>query len=289
VTRAHLQLWAAAGALAPWLFPQPSAAEPVQLEWHASAGCPERPALDLDARAPVEVEVWLLQLGPDRARARLRFSGALDAERELEGESCAAVADAAGWLISDVLAHIPALPQPLAAEPSPPTPAEQLGASAWAWLDTAALPQPSPGFGLELALRLAAHWRFSARPRIWIPQARSLSQTSVSAGLAELPLQACYGFSAATLWFGPCASLDLGLVWAGASGALPAPTRFGPWLAAEAALAGEWSISPRWSLGAELAGVHPLWFPRISLVAAGPVDQAARWYVRAGFSLGMRF
>ena len=282
----HKHSWAAAATLALLCLPahaQPSAA--IDLRWRAPHGCPTHAEIEAQlprTAAPLRVDVVVTRIAADRQRAQLRFEGALEAERELEGDSCAALADACVWLISDVSARIPADSPPTAAELDDeedhslqPTAAASIGASAW--LDSAALPHPTPGVALELALRHAS-WRFAARPRFWLPQSRELAQTSVQIGLAELVLQACYGFATGGLWVGPCASAAAGVAWASARATQPAGGRFGPWLALEAAVAAEWSFTPRWFAGLELAGVHPVWFPRISITAAaaGPAPQTPR-------------
>jgi hypothetical protein len=145
---------------------------------------------------------------------------------------------------------------------------------------------------LEGALRLES-WRFALRPRIFLPSKLAapelLQGASANFLLVEVPLQACYGWSLGALKLGPCASMIVGWM-RGASQGLPAArTSAGIWLTLEAAIAAEWTVSPRVMLRGELGLARPIRVPRFVIGNETPIHRTDGWLVRPGIAAGMLF
>jgi hypothetical protein len=308
---------------------QPTAAG-VALRWRAPAGCPTQVEVESELTqlvtseslpaggAALEVSVTV-ERSATRWVAQMRMSGRLDAERSLEGDSCAAVAKASAWLAAQALrslsaaderktradlsgyeesspARAPAAAPQLEQDAPPPMAAEQRAVelAVGVWWDSGALPSSTLALGLEGALWLGS-WRFALRPRIFMPRSLTapelLEGASASFLLVEVPLQACYGWSLSldALKLGPCASMIVGWM-RGASEGLPAArASTGIWLTLEAALAAEWRVSPRVILRGELGLARPMRVPRFVIGRETPLHRTDGWLVRPGIAVGMLF
>jgi hypothetical protein len=313
----------------------PSPAAAVALVWRAPAGCPSQSEvlsalaaavdanLEPDSIPALEVNVVVEQAGV-HWRAHLHMSGALEAARTLEGDSCTALAEASVWLVVQTLRSLAAsaadeaaastpkaeheqaqrvAPEPALASPDVAqraTDADQpLGAAGArslelvlaVWLDSGALPGVSVALGLEVGLNLDA-WRFALRPRVFIPRSTAvtgseLASASASFWLGELPVQACYGLTLGELKIGPCASMIVGVMGGSSEGVRDARARTGPWLAMEGAVAAVWPITARMAVRGELALARPLRAP--SFLVDSEVHRTDGVLVRAGLAVGARF
>ena len=306
---------------------QKAAAPGVTLRWHAPAGCPSAAEVESElnqlmssASLPATGAALEVSVTVERATqwvARVRMSGRLDAERTLEGDSCAALAKASAWLAAQAVRSLSAddeskptadpsgpkesspAPVPAAAPPSerlvpPPIAAERRAVELLLglWWDSGALPNSSLALGLEGALRLES-WRFALRPRIFLPKKIAapelLQGASASFLLVEVPLQACYGWSLGALKLGPCASMIVGWMRGASDGLRAARTSAGIWLTLEAAIAAEWTVSPRVMLRGELGLARPIRVPRFVIGDETPLHRTNGWLVRPGIAVGMRF
>lgn len=315
---------------------QPAPAATVALAWQAPAGCPTqsevRSALARAVDSGLEPELGptlhvnvVVEQTDVRWQARLLMSGALEAERTLEGDACSSLAEASVWLVVQTLRSLAAtradetpasMPElestpPLAVAPDgalasphsepraaardqPPVAAgaRSLELALGVWWDSGALPDSTVALGFELGLGLRS-WRFALRPRVFIPRSTApqdfqLAGTSASFWLAELPMQVCYGLGLGELRIGPCASLIAGLMGGSSEGVPEARTAVGTWLALEGAMAAVWAITARVTLRAELALARPLRAPRF-VVGANELHRADDVLVRAGLALGAHF
>jgi hypothetical protein len=269
------------------------------------------------AAASLQVSVTV-ERGATQWVAQVRMSGRLDAERTLEGDSCAALAKASAWLAAQAVRSLSAddeskptadtssrpeesapAPAPAATPPSerlvpPPIAAERPAVELLLglWWDSGALPSSSLALGLEGALRLES-WRFALRPRIFLPSQRAAPELSQGASanflLVELPLQACYGWSLGALKLGPCASMIVGWMRGASEGFPAARTSAGIWLTLEAAIAADWTVSPRVMLRGELGLARPIRVPRFVIGNETPIHRTDGWLVRPGIAIGMRF
>jgi hypothetical protein len=271
----------------------------------------------------LDVHVVVVQSGL-HWQAHLHMSGALEAERTLEGDSCTALTDASVWLVVQTLRSLgaaegdEAVARPVEAEPRPaadaapdPAPADlpprsrledqpltAAGAGSFelaiaAWWDSGALPGPTVALGLEVGLNLRS-WRFALRPRVFIPRSTALeglgpTAASASVWLVELPVQACYGLPLGGLKIGPCASLIAGLMGGSSEGVPGARTPIGTWLALEGALAAVWPVTARVALRGEVALARPLRAPLFVVDERREVHGTDGVLVRAGLAFGAYF
>jgi hypothetical protein len=319
----------------PGLAQLPPSAASIALTWQAPDGCPAQAdvlsalgsatdAVFQPGTGPgLDVRVVVEQIGL-HWQAHLHISGALEAERTLEGDSCQALTEASVWLVVQALRSLRApggddsADKPLEAESQPaanatpaPAPANleprsrledqpliAAGAGSFelalaAWWDSGALPGPTVALGLEVAFNLR-NWRFALRPRVFIPRSTALegpglTAASASVWLVELPVQACYGLPLGELKIGPCASLIAGLMGASSQEVPGARTPVGTWLALEGALAAVWRVTGRMALRGELALARPVRAPSFVVDDRREVHRTDRVLVRAGLTLGAHF
>jgi hypothetical protein len=315
-------------------FAQPSPAASVALAWQAPAGCPTQDeVLSALARANLEPAgspalrvSAIVERTDDRWRALLHMSGALEAERTLEGDSCAALAETSVWLVAQTLRSLAptradeasvSLPEPenkqpqsVAADPVSASPqlerrstvgdlpltaagARTLELAVAVWWDSGALPGSTVGLGFEVAFEVSS-WRFAMQPRVFIPRRTDLAgaeptAASASVWLVELPVQACYELALGELKIGPCASGIAGLMGGSSEGVPDARSSLGTWLAVEGAIAAVLPISARLGARAELALARPLRAPRFMVGEETRVHRTDDLVVRAGLSLGVHF
>ncbi len=165
----------------------------------------------------------------------------------------------------------------------------QLGALAGAEL--AALPAPTPGFGLAAALdykRNVVELRFLG----FIPQTASL-QALPSVG-GDLSLYAgsvryCRSFFDGVVDVTPCAGIEAGAITVSSVGLAKAGSGLGPWLSPEISLRG--SLRPMRSLAVtlEVAGMAPIFRPHFVITGGGEVFQPPSITGRALGGLHLRF
>jgi hypothetical protein len=296
---------------------QPTAAAPNwHFSWRAPAGCPseadvhaalEAASVRSEAHAPLAIEARVERGAHAPFTLQLRFSGAAEAERQLDGDACDALAQACVWLSADLIRGLPAVvpvvpadtaepaPQPSAAElepaePSPPPPAA-FELAALYMIDSAVLPAVTSGPALEIAWLLAG-LRIRAQVRVLSSWGRDTPRADadvrVRSQLLELALGACYSPLGRDLQLGVCANAVPGLLAASALGP-GGHAALGGWLALEATLQGRLRVSPNVALQAELGLLRALLGPQLTFAPWGNIHAAAPVSVRAGLGVALRF
>lgn len=203
----------------------------IALEWDAPAGCPTRELIEeriarvvgegMGARQTVHAHARVVggENGSFRADVELMAAGQRTS-RQVEGDSCVAVADAVVLIVALAVepqaASLPApapAPAPLVAEEplTPPrsTPAPLVFVGIAARLDVTSL--PAPAFGGELVLGLRRGRFEVAVDGSLVAPAQATIATNPAQGadirLAELGARGCYAIADGTLQVGPCAGL----------------------------------------------------------------------------------
>lgn len=267
----------------------------LSLRWQAPPECPQQRDAEraiereLDGRtaaeqlrADVALERADADADADHWRAHLRLHGALEAERDVSGDACSALADTAVWLIADALRSLP----PSAADALPWQLALGLR------FDSGTLPQPAPGLGLRVE-RALAQLRLALEPRVLLPSERALP-AAISGGSArfisaELALSGCYAIALAGIELGPCIDVVPGMFWARSNGFASARSTSGPSLTLEAGVAASFAIDARFRVRLELSAARPVWFPRFTLAPLGVVHQPDPVMARAEAGLALCF
>lgn len=280
----------------------------LQLEWRAPQGCPQvedvRARVDRswagDAGGVIEAHGEVVGTG-DRARPwqlRLRLVAASGtAERELEGRSCDALADAAALMIA--MAASPAVEAPAIFVPEPvePPPPEVVTPSEIAATPSAAIaPEDSgsdavgeapiapvvarrrlarpaaelalsggfdalavPGLGATLVGAIGLHW-----PRLRV---RAIVVHAIVRGVGATPsarhrmtaggLELC-GFGEVRRWaIGACGHAEVGRLRAEGRGGEALVDRALPWVALGVGPAAQWRFATRWALTGAAAVIVP--------------------------------
>jgi hypothetical protein len=272
--------------------PASRASAELVLRWQAPPECPQQRdaeraiARELEGETrtgTLRAEVVLERVDREHWRARLRLHGALEAERDLEGDACSALADTSAWLIADALRSLP----PLAAKPSDPVLPWELGLGLR--FDSGTLPHAAPGLGLRLARAFGA-LRVALEPRVLSPNELVLpAAISGSVFSAQLALSGCYVFALAGVALGPCVGVVPGMLWAHTRGFANARSASGPSLAVEAAAAVSFAISARFDVRVELGAARPIWFPRFTLAPIGVVHQPDPVIAHGSAGMVLRF
>lgn len=217
------------------LFASPLAAararDAITLEFSAPAGCPQRDdilrAVDAQLGAGfasetrIAAEASVSARSPNNYQLTLSYttgSGARDV-RQIAGESCAAVADAAVLVLALALAPSPSLNVD---EPAPPS-ASTLLVSAVGRLDGAFMPRLATAFGLGVGWAYGA-LEVHAGAYLFLPQHVERGGVIAQLSLWSVELGACYMFDLRPLVLGPCADAELGQLSGRASGPLAAAT-----------------------------------------------------------------
>jgi hypothetical protein len=277
--------------LCSWLIASRASAE-LTLRWQAPPECPQqRDAAGAIARElgghsaadELRADVTLERIDAGHWRARLRLRGALEAERDVTGDACAALADTAAWLIADALRSLP----PSAASPERPW---ELALALR--FDSGTLPHPAPGLGLRLSRALAA-LRLALEPRVLLPNQLALpAAVSGSAARfisAQLAISACYAFVLDRVELGPCVEVVPGMFWARSRGFASARSVNGPTLSLEAGAAASFQITSNVRVRVELVAARPVWFPRFTLAPLGVLHQPDAVIARAAAGFALRF
>ena len=96
--------------------PASRASAELALRWQAPPECPQqgdaeraiaRELAGEAAAGALRADVVLERVDAEHWRAHLRLHGALEAERDLDGDACSALADTSVWLIADALRSLP--------------------------------------------------------------------------------------------------------------------------------------------------------------------------------------
>lgn len=278
-----------------WLglsLPASRASAELALRWQAPPECPQQRdaeraiARELDGDAmtgALRADVVLERVDAEHWRALLRLHGALEAERDLEGDACSALADTSAWLIADALRSLP----PSAADAPATALPWELGLGLR--FDSGTLPHPAPGLGVRVARALGA-LHVALEPRVLLPNALLLpAAISGSVISAELALSGCYAFMLAGVALGPCVGVVPGMLWAHTRGFANARSASGPSLALEAGAAVSFAISARFDVRVELGAARPVWFPRFTLAPLGVVHQPDPVIARGSAGMVLHF
>lgn len=165
----------------------------------------------------------------------------------------------------------------------------QLGALAGAEL--AALPSPTPGFGLAASLDYRRNV-FELRFVGFIPQTAVLTSAPAIGG--DLALYAgaaryCRSFFDGLVDVSPCAGIEAGALAVSSVGLSSPGAALGPWLSPELALRG--SLRPARSLAVtlEVSGMAPIFRPHFVITGGGEVFQPPSITGRALGGVHLRF
>jgi hypothetical protein len=295
-------LWAQA-ATAP---PAAAAAAPITLGWDAPAGCPDADAVRAEiARglppapgpvAPMRADAAVRALDGGRWEAALALRGTdWTATRTLNGASCTALADAVALVIglaftSELAARevVVARPAPTPApEPAPiSTPVAALALAG----DSGTLPAATEGGALALGWRFT-HLRAQLGASLYAARSTSVAgfpETGGRLSLASLSARACalWGRAASV---GPCAAAGVDRLHGSGTGPIMSvqATSHAPFLAP--GLRGEWAMSRRVVLFADVEAAIPLVRARFSVENIGLVHEAAAVSFRGAAGLEVRF
>jgi len=212
-----------------WFGPSVASARPsdqVALEVSAPPRCPTRSqilsildtqlgsAFETDTRLRAEINIEELSASDFVLTLRYRTStGAQDA-RQLHGESCAAVAEAAAWVLALVLdpRAVPDIEEPSArTPPRHPDAGWDVAPSAGVHgvFDTALMPETSGGFGAHLGLRLGPI-ELRVRGQLLLPRDHQQGGVTATFRAWSVDLGACAHVPLGPAVVGPCLRAEVG-------------------------------------------------------------------------------
>jgi hypothetical protein len=284
---------------------------PLDLEWVAPPGCPEKADVaaeverlvgtELASRRHLTVRAVVAAIGPDSYSLSLQsVLDGVSGERTLTATSCRAVTDAA--VLTMALALNPDLKWPggaaaeRPAEPAvsdgeaPPTHAEpaashpDAGRRPLEWLGrtlfgmrAGSLPQASPELGLGLGASKAGLG-------LWLLGSYSPPTRAPHAEVWMLSSSAllCYSIVAD---LGPCGGVDLSWVRGRGDNVTHFRSDAVSWLSAAIGLTGAFRLERRWKLRLEGQALFPMRRPEASVAGLGVVYRPGPWAGRAFMGL----
>jgi hypothetical protein len=250
--------------------------------------------------------------GRYRLRLSITRAGVLK-ERQLDGETCAQVTDAAAVVLALAI-DAEALPTepPSPVDPPPaalievaPRPAGQGRASAapaapslrarWdvaalAGVDSVSLPAPAAGLGLGVGLGLGAD-RIELRAMAWLPRrAMPGSPFGADVALYAAGLRYCRWLFRGMLDLAPCGGLEAGALVASAvgGGIAPMSSGLGRWLDPQLGLLGVFRPTPRFSVSLAADGLASIFRDQFVILGAGDVYRPPAATFRASLGVHVR-
>jgi hypothetical protein len=316
------------------LTPRAWAGGGVTLTWAAPAGCPTeaeaRAAMERLIGRPLrgesgkqaEVRIAIASAGERAWKARVTIAGSDDAapqERLIDGETCAAAADAA--IVAAALAIEPPAPPPPAPAPPPPAPAPpppapkpqapaeppeppadrpagqtsrlllRPGMRVLAGVDFGSLPAPSPGVEIAALLSFGDN-RVELRGAAWMSQETTLSfrpATGATFSLFVGGARYCRTFFRVVLELAGCAGLEAGALRGKGFGVMLPGAATSPWIAPGLGLLGLWSISSRFAISFGAEGLVPAARPSFTLGGLGEIYRPPAFTGRGLLGLQVTF
>jgi hypothetical protein len=301
-SRASSAVWFCAW-LATWLsFPGAAWARPsehIAIELEAPTPCPDAAAIlqrvdaqlgaafETDSRLRVVLSIQAVQARDYTLQLRYETSSGDAEQRQLSGESCEEVLDAAALVLAVALnpSSLGTTVEPRVADVSPATTPRTSRAhvAALAELDTALFQRASVAFGAQLGVRIGPI-ELRARAQLFLPRSIVLADTTTTFNAFSFDLAACVPYGLGWIGVAGCIRGELGRMAAKPAGTLedprPGNARFQA-VGAGAELRVR-VVEPLWlALGADFA-----WFlrrPRFVVTDLGEIGRPAALGVRAYF------